>query len=164
MTDNFGSDPLEPGLPRVVDAAVTINVPKPTTAVTVTRPPETDTADKKALFRNTFKKANVKLSTRGKISFSALRKNGLVVKVTGIRNGDVVGATVTKALKKKKKRTVARRSGRASTTSITLRIRFKKSALKILRAKPKAKTMRLGVKVEGADGFTTTKAKNIKLG
>jgi hypothetical protein len=166
VTDNFGSDPMTPGLPRVVDTAVTINVPKVQPAGGAqTRPADTDTtADKKADFAGTYKKANVKLTVRGKISLSALRKNGLVVKVSGIRNGDVVGAKLTKALKKKKKKQVAARSSRASTTSVTLRIRFKKSAIKLIRAKPKAKSLRLAVKVEGSDGFTVTKAKNVKLG
>jgi hypothetical protein len=166
VTDNFGTDPMTPGLPRVVDTAVTINVPKVQTASAGdTRPADTDTtAQKKADFGSTYKKQNVKLTVRGKISLSALRKNGLVVKVTGIRNGDVVGAKLTKALKKKKKKQVAARSARASTTTVTLRIRFKKSALKLIRAKPKAKSLRLAVKVEGTDGFTVTKAKNVKLG
>jgi hypothetical protein len=166
VTDNFGSDPMDPGFPRVVDAAITINVPKPTTATSGdTRPAQTDeTADKKATFAGTYGKQNVKLSARAKVSIATLRKNGLVVKVTGIRNGDVVSAKLTKALKKKKTRQVAAKSGRSDGTSLTLRIRLKKSAFKVLRAKPKAKSIRLAVKVEGSDGFTVTKAKNVKLG
>ena len=142
VTDNFGSDPMAPGLPRVVDTAVTINVPKvtrPARAATPGRQRPATRPRRRRCFSNTYKKANVKLTVRGKISLSALRKNGLVVKVSGVRNGDVVGAKLTKALKKKKTTQVAARSGARLGHVDHAAIRFKKSALKLLRAKPQGK-------------------------
>ncbi len=150
--------------PRSQDFVLGITVPKQTTAAAPVNRPEDNVPradDKKGDFGNSYKAARVAVKTRAKIKFSLLRRNGLSVKVTGLTSGDVVAATLTKGTKRRK---IASKSGRASSSSITLRIRLGKKAAAILRAKPRARSVRLGVNVEGSDGFTVSKAKNVRIG
>ena len=153
---------------RYTELPLDVIVPKRVTEITVKPPvdelqkPKTDDS-----FKRSFSTAKIKLKTRSKVSMSVLRKKGLTVKVTGLRVGDVLTPSVTKGklIKGRKARKVTSpRAKRASTSTVTLKIRFSKKAASVLRSKPKAKTMRLAILVEGTDGFSKTYAKNIKIG
>jgi hypothetical protein len=170
VTDNYDADndKNNGNNPRQFSIPFNFQVPKQVTETVIKPiPDELQKPPDNSAFKRTYSTAKVKLTTRSKISLSALRKNGLSLKVSGLTVGDAVSATVTKGrlVKGKKSRKVGARTARATRTSVTLRIRLSKKATSILRAKPKAKIIRIGVLVEGAtDGFSKTYAKNVRIG
>ena len=148
-------------LGRFQEYILTVIVPKQR-AVTPPPPPVIDLPPRTRLGPGeVIVPAKISLKTRSKISLSLLRKNGLSIKVSGLLSGDTVSAALTKGAKRRK---FASKSGRATSGAITLRVRLGKKGASILRAKPRVKSIRLGIKVSGSDGFTAEKAKNVKLG
>lgn len=147
---------------RTNEIALSIIVPKPPVENVPAPRPEGGvvTAENTGKFEDTFKKANVKVTSPRTIKYTFLRRKGLLVKVTGLRPGDRVRAKLTRG----KKTSVGYKEGKTSGTSITLRVKMRKNATRILlRRKPRAKLVRLGVVVSGSDGFTTTKARNTRF-
>lgn len=145
---------------------VLIVVPKPPAA-----PPEDtrandteDTADKTTTFEEAFKKVKIKVTTHKRMKLVTLRKRGLYVRVSGLRRGDRVRYRLTKRLPGNKLRSVGYRDLKVKATSIKLRVRLRRNAAKkILLKRPRAKLVRLGVSVEGSDGFNYSKAYNVRF-
>lgn len=168
--DNYDSDPNTDGTaPRSQEIPIEVIVPKRVQEITV-KPPGDDLpapGGDGGAFKRTYTSAKIRLKTRGKVSLAVLRKKGLTVRVSGLTVGDVLTPSVTKGKRvqgKKARKVTSPKERRASATTMTLKIRFSKKAAAVLRAKPKAKIMRLAVLVEGADGFNQSYAKNVKVG
>lgn len=126
---------------RTTTIAMAIQVPKARSAPPTPTQADTSLAGSNVISGEKFDKVNLKITAKKKMKVSALRRNGLIVKVSGVTKGDTVTAKVLNG-----KKVMASGKKKATSTKVTVRVKAGKKGRSLLK-KLKKKTTRLVLSV-----------------
>lgn len=143
---------------RVAAIRVKIQVPKARANPPTPTPADTSLTGTNVISGVKFPKANVRVKASKRIKVSALKRKGLVVRVTGLTKGDTVRAKVLNG-----KKAVGSGRKKARSSSVTVRIKVGKTGRKLLKLKKKVTRMVISVTASGEDGFSVTKRAAVRV-
>lgn len=143
---------------RVAAVRLKIQVPKARSAAPTPAPADTSLAGTNVVSGVKFPKANVRVKASKRIKVTALKRKGVVIRVTGLTKGDTVRAKLLNG-----KKTVGTGRKKATSSSLTVRLKVGSSGRRLLKLKKKVTRMVLAVTASGEDGFSVTKRAALRV-
>lgn len=143
---------------RVATSSSLVQVPKARPALATPPPADTSLAGTNVITGVPFPKANVRFSAKKRIKVTALRRNGVIVKVSGLTKGDTVSVRLLDG-----KKTLIAGRGKARSSTLSIRLKAGKRGRRLLKVKKKVTRMVLSVTASGEDGFTVTKRAALRV-
>lgn len=133
-------------------------VPKARTAAPTPTPLPDTTTNAAVVSGVPFPKVKLKVRAPRQIRVAALKRKGILVRVSGLSAGDRASARVVAG-----KRTIASGQRTSSSSSVAVRVKVGRKGRRLLKLKKRSTKMKVVVKVTGQDGYTGTKTASLKV-